>query len=112
MLSEKTIANINKFLNSQNKEYKLETETLTTDIGENQFVQNNTEGKFVQEVTGTKNIVNNGYILGKYGQKVENGEAINNGTIMAHENGQTAIGTGELYNYGYTQTTSNGSGYG
>ena len=109
MLSEKTIANINKFLNSQNKEYKLETETLTTDIGENQFVQNNTKEKFVQEVTGTKNIVNNGYILGYYGQRVENGEAINNGTIMVGSSGQSASkGSGDVINNGLIKVSSNG----
>ena len=90
MLSEKTIANINKFLNSQNKEYKLITEALTTDIGENQFVQNNTEGKFVQQATGTNNITNNGYILAIRGQLVENGKAINNGTIMSGSLGQSS----------------------
>ena len=108
-LSGNTVNNINKFLNSQDKEYKLITEALTEDIAENQFVQNNTSEKFVQQATGTKNITNNGYILGYYGQKVENGKAINNGIIMSHERGQNATGTGEVYNYGLLRTSSAGA---
>ncbi len=109
VLSEKTVNNINKFLNSQNKKYKLITEVLTTDIEENQFVQNNTEKKFVQEVTGTKNIVNNGYILGNYGQRVENGEAVNNGIIMVVSSGQSASkGSGDVINNGLIHVSSSG----
>ena len=100
-LSGNTVNNINKFLNSQDKEYKLITEALTEDIAENQFVQNNTSEKFVQQATGTKNITNNGYILGYYGQKVENGEAVNNGTIMSDSFGQSSSkGNGNLINNG------------
>ena len=110
LLAKNTADNINKFFNSENKEYKLITEALTEDIAENQFVQSN-KGT-VQEIKEEKEITNNGYILGMYGQKVVNGKATNNGIIMAHENGQSATGTGELYNYGYIKATSNGAGYG
>ena len=109
MLSEKTIANINKFLNSQNKEYILTENSITTDIKENQFIQNNTKEKFVQQATGTNNITNNGYILAARGQLVENGEAINNGTIMVGSSGQSASkGSGNLINNGFIKVSTNG----
>ena len=123
MLSEKTVNNINKFLNSQNKEYVLTENSITDEIKENQFIQNNTSGKAAQQATGTNNITNNGYILATRGQLVENGKAINNGIIFTKGNpglgyvGQTATGTGELYNYGYiglssfAQSVKNGNAY-
>ena len=124
MLSEKTIANINKFLNSQNKEYILTENSITTDIKENQFVQNNKKGTVAQKATGTNDITNNGYILATRGQLVENGKAINNGIIFTKTTaggvgyiGQTATGKGELYNYGYiglsnyAQSVKDGNAY-
>ena len=107
LLAKNTADNINKFFNSENKEYKLITEALTEDIAENQFIQRN-KGT-AQEAKGKKEIVNNGYILGLAGQKVENGKAINNGIIMSHERGQNATGTGEVYNYGLLRTSSAGA---
>ena len=123
MLSEKTIANINKFLNSQNKEYILTENSITTDIKENQFIQNNTSKKAAQQATGTNNITNNGYILATRGQLVADGKAINNGIIFTRNIapnqfiGQEATGKGELYNYGYisfsntAQSVKDGNAY-
>ena len=124
MLSEKTVNNINKFLNSNDKEYKLLTESVTVDIAENQFIQNNEKNIAVQKATGKNEITNNGYILATRGQLVENGKAVNNGIIFTKTTaggigyiGQTATGTGELYNNGYiglssyAQSVKNGNAY-
>ena len=124
VLSEKTISNINKFLNSENKEYILTENSITIDIKVNQVVQNNKKGTATQKATGINDITNNGYILATRGQLVENGKAINNGIIFTKTTaggvgyiGQTATGKGELYNYGYiglssfAQSVKNGNAY-
>ena len=123
MLSEKTVNNINNFLNSQNKEYTLTENSITTDIGENQFIQNNKSKAAAQQATGNGEITNNGYILATRGQLVENGKAVNNGIIITKNLppnqyiGQQASGTGELYNNGYisfsniAQSVKNGNAY-
>ena len=106
-LSGETAKKVNSILDAEGKIYSNISSSLNRDVASNELIVGNKD-VVVQTVAGTENVMNNGYIIGQKGQKVEDGNAINNGVLTTYNEAQTATGVGDIINYGYI-FSSNGT---